>query len=149
MKRKILLLMLLLSFAAYSYALETKASYLKQAKAVVKEVSPSEAYEMIKSDSSIYLLNVCPKDQYDKYHIKGSYLIPRGLLEFKVKQNNLYPKINKGKKPALDQTILVYCTLGGRGLLAGKTLKEMGYANVINIKGGLMSWMKEKLPIEK
>ena len=78
-----------------------------------------------------------------------------GLLQEAVNITNIFvPKgehvvSTKGKLPSKNQPILVYCTKGGRGLLAGKLLQEMGYSNVRNIKGGIKAWMKVKLPLEK
>ncbi|MGD9866359.1 MAG: rhodanese-like domain-containing protein, partial [Pseudodonghicola sp.] len=43
--------------------------------------------------------------------------------------------------PALtfDRPIVLHCASGGRAALAGKLLKDMGYAQVYNM-GGLEEW---------
>ena len=60
------------------------------------------------------------------------------MLEFYADKNG--PYYNK----ALDteKKIVVFCTLGGRGALATKTLQDMGYKNVFNLKEGLQNWKK-------
>jgi len=65
--------------------------------------------------------------------------ISRGLLEFKIYKVITNP----------DQKIIVFCKSGGRGALATLRLKEMGYKNVYNIKGGFMGWKKAGLPVGK
>jgi len=60
--------------------------------------------------------------------IKGAVHVSRGLLEFRADPES--PAYN----PAFhkDKTVLLYCASGGRSALAGKTLKDMGYASVLN-----------------
>src|SRR5216684_2706362 len=51
---------------------------------------------------------------------------------------------------AFDQakTVVAYCASGGRSALVGKTLKEMGYANVKNL-GGFKGWLDAGGEVEK
>jgi rhodanese-related sulfurtransferase len=53
------------------------------------------------------------------------------MLEFRADPESQY------HDPAFerDRTVLLYCASGGRSALAGKTLQEMGYADVYNIGG--------------
>ena len=39
-----------------------------------------------------------------------------------------------------NSTIVTYCTLGGRGGLYAKKLREKGYA-VSNLRGGMLAWI--------
>ena len=49
---------------------------------------------------------------------------------------------NPFKKSELDpnKKIVVYCGVGGQGALSAKTLKDMGFKNVSNLKGGVKAW---------
>jgi rhodanese-related sulfurtransferase len=47
-----------------------------------------------------------------------------------------------------DRTILLHCASGGRAALAGKLLKDMGYASVYNT-GGLSDWATAGAMIEE
>jgi rhodanese-related sulfurtransferase len=53
------------------------------------------------------------------------------MLEFRADAESPYhdPQFSPGK------TVLLYCASGGRSALAGKTLKDMGYASVYNLGG--------------
>ncbi len=70
--------------------------------------------------------------------------MPRGFLEFKADpESPMYdPALRK------DKTIILYCASGGRSALAGKTLKDMGYADVRNL-GGFQDWMKSGGAVER
>ncbi|MFH6602290.1 rhodanese-like domain-containing protein [Maribacter algicola] len=49
------------------------------------------------------------------------------------------------KKIAKDETIYVYCKMGGRSAKAQEKLKTLGYTKVINLEGGYDAW-KEATP---
>jgi rhodanese-related sulfurtransferase len=59
------------------------------------------------------------------------------MLEFRADQNTPYHDKNFTK----DKVLIVYCASGGRSALSGKTLKEMGYAEVYNL-GAFKDWVE-------
>jgi phage shock protein E len=54
----------------------------------------------------------------------------------------------KAETEQTDARIVVHCALGGRGSLAAKSLKEMGYTNVANMEGGLSAWREKGYEVE-
>ena len=74
-------------------------------------------------------------------HIPGSVQIPRGILEAKADPTS--PR----HEPALDpgRQVIVYCRSGARAALAGVTLKELGYTDVVNLAGGITAWKEAGL----
>jgi rhodanese-related sulfurtransferase len=62
--------------------------------------------------------------------IPGAIHIPLGLLEFRMNE------LDKNK------TYVVVCRSGGRSSRATQFLEYYGY-NVINMRGGMMSWQGE------
>jgi len=68
-------------------------------------------------------------------HIANAILIPRGVLE---------EEISSGVE-MLDTPIVVYCAGGGRSALAAVSLGELGYCNVVSIKGGFGQWCRDGL----
>ncbi len=74
---------------------------------------------------------------------QGALHIPRGMLEFKA--DPAMPT----HAPELDpeRPVVLYCASGGRAALAGKLLKDMGYAEVYNI-GGLKDWTEAGGPLD-
>ena len=61
--------------------------------------------------------------------------IPRGSLELNIDQ------VTADK----DKPIVLYCGGGSRSALAAKSLKDMGFRNVMSLVGGYRGW-KEKNP---
>jgi len=55
---------------------------------------------------------------------------------------------NLDKLPAQDQKIVVYCASGHRGALAVAALRMLGYADVINLAGGMNGWTKSQFAVE-
>ena len=70
--------------------------------------------------------------------------IPRGLIEFVADEAT--PLYNPALKK--DAEIILICGVGGQAALAGKTLIEMGYENVLNV-GGIPEWEKNGGPMKK
>ena len=63
--------------------------------------------------------------------LKGAVHVSRGMLEFRADPDS--PAHDKAFQR--DKTVLVYCASGGRSALAGKLLKDFGYATVYNAGG--------------
>jgi rhodanese-related sulfurtransferase len=61
------------------------------------------------------------------------FTIPRGKLEFAVDDKLV---------DVSDHQVVCYCLKGARGLLGAKTLKDLGFTNVVNLKGGIENWVK-------
>jgi thioredoxin 1 len=44
--------------------------------------------------------------------------------------------------------VYVYCLAGSRSEEAARTLRKSGFGTVINLKGGILAWQKNNLPID-
>ena len=149
MKTQLLILAVALAaLGGCSPAVQTESTYLAEAKKIVHEVTPAEADAELRANKDLLLLDVSTWNEYERGHIAGAVIIPRGLLEFKIVKNDLFPTVNRGRSPRKNQPILLYCKSGGRSVLAARTLMEMGYSNVRSLKGGLDAWKEAKLPVE-
>ncbi|MBU0488654.1 MAG: rhodanese-like domain-containing protein [Bacteroidetes bacterium] len=100
------------------------------------QISVSDLNKKIENGEDFLLLDVRQPSEYHTNNIPGSILFPRGLLEVNINNEDfwasqyLYP-------PLKDSTeIVIYCKSGMRGILAAKTLLELGYKNVKNLDGG-------------
>jgi rhodanese-related sulfurtransferase len=104
---------------------------LAEANAAVPRLPPAEARAMM-ARANVLIVDVRdPSEVQASGKIKGAVNVSRGMLEFRADPESPYhnPAFQK------DKTVLVYCASGGRSALVGKTLKDFGYANVINIGG--------------
>ena len=91
------------------------------------------------SDSSVIILDVRTADEYAEGHIKGAILIDQNKSDF-VEQV-------KAKLPT-DKTIAIYCRSGRRSANAANLLAKEGY-KLVNLKGGILAWIKEDQPVTK
>jgi molybdopterin/thiamine biosynthesis adenylyltransferase/rhodanese-related sulfurtransferase len=105
---------------------------LKATKAEIREVSTAEADELRRRPGTV-VLDVREPDEYEQGAVPGSLHIPRGNLE-----SNIEPRV--GDK---DTPILIICAAGNRSAFAAKTLSELGYSDVVSIKGGFNQWKDE------
>ena len=104
---------------------------LSAANAAVPKLSGQDAADML-GKGNVLVVDVRDPSEGEKTgRIKGAVNVSRGMLEFRADPESPYhdPAFDK------DKTVLLYCASGGRAALAGKTLQEMGYAEVYNLGG--------------
>lgn len=113
---------------------------LAQATKEVGEMEPQKLKQMIDKEEAVIILDVRESEQRAEGQIYADTIleITRGNLEFEA--------LNKIKNK--DAVIVTYCRGGSRGVLAAQTLKNLGYKNATNLKGGLKGWAKLGYPIE-
>ena len=118
---------------------KTPEQMVKEAKAVIKEVSIDDVKKMIDAKENIIILDVREKNEFEDGHIPGAINLPRGVLEFKIAMTI----------PDKNARIIVYCAIDLRGPLATRTMNELGYKNAVNIVGGLKPWKEAGYPLTK
>jgi len=92
------------------------------------DLSPREFKEAMEKDPSAVLVDVREPFEWDICRIDGAQLLP--LSGFDTAKSKLDP----------DKTIYLYCYKGKRSMLALKKLKNDGYKNLKNLKGGIDLW---------
>ena len=97
----------------------------------VKEITVEEFRVKKESNGEILLIDVREPHEYEICNIEGSKLIPLG--DIKEKSEELNP----------DAEIIVHCHHGGRSMKAATILKEKGFKNVVNLKGGIDEWAEK------
>ena len=114
---------------------KTAAEYLQEANQIVPRVSSEEAISYFGDANTIFIDVRDSSDVAKSGTVKGALNINRGFIEFAADKSTTF------HNPALDTSkrICVMCAAGGQAALAGKTLRDMGYSNVINI-GGFNDW---------
>jgi rhodanese-related sulfurtransferase len=114
---------------------KTVQDMLAEARAAVPTITPQEAMRMV-SDPNVVFVDLRDGTEVQANgKVKGAVHIPRGLLEFQADPASP----NRASALNQDKTIITYCAAGGRAALGGKTLKDMGYKNVLNM-GGFAGW---------
>jgi rhodanese-related sulfurtransferase len=109
-----------------------------QTKSAVKTVSPEEANVMISKDSSIVLLDVRTKAEFESEtgHLQNAILIPIDELEQRVDELDSC----KGR------TIIAVCRSGQRSGRATQILARKGF-HALNLEGGMVRWNSKHLPV--
>lgn len=112
------------------------------ARADLDLVTPETASKEARSGQAV-LVDVRQTEEWQHGHIEGAVRAPRGLLEF------LADPASPRHSDALDATrrMIMVCHTGTRAALAGRTLKELGYADVALLEGGITAWQAAGLPL--
>ena len=105
---------------------------LNQTKAEIREVDTAEA-EQLREQPGAVVLDVREPDEYEQGAIPGSVHIPRGQLESNI----------EGRVADHDTPLVVFCAGGVRSAFAAKTLEQLGYTDVVSVKGGFNKWKDE------
>lgn len=108
---------------------------MAEANGMVEFIAAEDAVKSL-GDAGVLFVDVREKHERDAGYIAGSIHAPRGFLEMIADVDS--PMHNADL--VCGKTLILYCGSGGRSALAGKTLAEMGVANVRYITGGLDAW---------
>jgi rhodanese-related sulfurtransferase len=124
--------------------MKTVQAMLAEAEAVVPRISPEEAKGLLGRTDVLFLDVREPTEVTASGKVRGALAVPRGLVEFRA------DPASPMRDAAFDRakTVVAYCASGGRSALVGKTLKDMGYADVRNL-GGFKGWLDAGGEIEK
>ncbi len=97
----------------------------------VKEMTVEEFNELRNKNGNVVLVDVREPHEYQICNIEGSTLIPLGELDSRTDELNP------------EDDIVVHCHHGGRSMKAATLLKEKGFKNVLNLKGGIDEWAEK------
>ena len=119
----------------------TAADLLAAAHAVVPKISTADAQAKMAAGALLLDVRDAPELQANG-RAEGSHHIPRGMLEFRADAATPFhdPQLRK------DRPVILHCASGGRAALAGKLLKDMGFAEVHNL-GGFQDWVDGGGPV--
>jgi len=115
---------------------KTYKQIMEEARRDVPEVSVEDVRQRLTRDGKATVLDVREKEEYREGHLQGAVSLPRGFLEMRVEET----------VPDKQTPIIAYCAGGTRSLIAARTLKEMGYTNVVSVSGGYTAWKNAGLP---
>ncbi len=122
---------------------EASREIMRQARKQVDEWTPTQVHEALaeqheagSNGQDIVLVDVREKIEWNEGHIPGAIHVPRGYLELQIEE----------AVPDKSKTVVLYCAGGVRSLMAGNTLKQMGYPNAISMSGGFGQWKGSGLP---
>jgi rhodanese-related sulfurtransferase len=84
-----------------------------------------------------------PEERAQHGVIPGAVHAVRGMLEFYADPTSPY------HRPEFDPSrrVILHCASGGRSALAADLLRQLGYARVAHLDGGLRAWKESGQPV--
>lgn len=88
--------------------------------------------------TTLVLLDVRERSDYEAGHLPGARHVPRGQLELRIDRELPDPTVR----------VLTYCQFGKISTLAAATLRAMGYVRAVALDGGFAAWSQAGYPVE-
>lgn len=99
-------------------------------------LSPQELHAKL-AHEHVQVIDVRESPEYAAGRIAGSRLIPEGTLESRLQELDR------------DQPLVLVCRTGRRSSIALERLRKLGFANAVQLSGGMDAWEKSGLPVTK
>ena len=120
-------------------------SLVDAAMQVVTTIEPKEAKTLLELDNHLLIDIRDIRELWKSGTIKGARHIPRGMLEFWLDPESPYFKSDL----KVEMVKILYCASNWRSALASRALIEMGFSNVMHVKGGFQSLVDAGFSIQK
>ena len=100
-------------------------------------VTPMEAVRLI--NAGAIPVDTRSREDFERGHLIDARHLPEAELG----------KAAETLKKYREKPVLVYCENGIRSAAAVRALKAQGFTKVVSLRGGLLSWRQESLPLVK
>ena len=125
--------------------IKTIKSLVDEAMQVVTTIEPKEAKTLLELDNHLLIDIRDIRELWKSGTIKGARHIPRGMLEFWLDPESPYFKSDL----KVEMVKILYCASNWRSALASKALMEMGFTNIMHVKGGFQALIDSGFSIQK
>ena len=107
----------------------------------VRQLGAGQVRLLTESSPSPVIVDVREPEEYtgELGHIAGSVLIPLKDLTARAEELSAHK----------ERHIIVVCRAGVRSTTAAAILTGLGYEHVSNLKGGMLDWNQQQLPVER
>ncbi len=108
-------------------------------------VEPKAVHDLMEGGKELVVIDVRSPEEFTSPlgHVPGSINLPGVELDNRLKDAGR--KLEKLK----SEPVFVICRTQNRSPRAARLLTKTGFSNVAIIKGGMMEWDKQGLPVEK
>lgn len=114
------------------------AQTLEQVKALTP-ISPTDLLTRIKDeDTDLVVLDVRTPAEFAAGHVPGARNIPHDQLPAKLAEISTLK----------DRPVVLYCRSGRRSAMAGETLREAGFSELLQLEGDYPAWEAGGQPVE-
>jgi rhodanese-related sulfurtransferase len=104
----------------------------------VQSVSAAQVPQLVNHESAV-VIDVSSPSEYKEGHIPNAISVPVAELDKNLKRLQKYK----------DKPVVLSCRSGNRANKAAAVLRRNEFTRLYVLSGGLLSWQKENLPIEK
>lgn len=104
----------------------------------VKMLRPAEFYEKLQTSKNAVIVDVRSSSEYKKSRIPNAFHAPKRAI--------LFPFLDSLNK---DQAVFVYCGMGMESGIVARMIKDKGFKEIYNLKGGFSAWKKKDMPLDK
>lgn len=101
-------------------------------------VTTAQAVRLMNREEAI-ALDIRDRKEYSAGHITGSLNIPLANLDSRISELDKYK----------DKKILVVCKMGNSAAMAVAKLQKAGFTEALRLKGGMMQWQTDSMPVVK
>ncbi len=109
------------------------------ARNAVTECSAADLRAMMNDGQPLVVLDVREREEFDAGHLEGAVHLGKGVIERDIEKHN-FPD---------DLRLVLYCGGGYRSAMAGKSIQDMGWTNVLSLWGGWRAIQAEGLPLSQ
>ncbi len=104
----------------------------------IKSVSPAQAIQLINQGGGAFV-DVCEAQEFKGGHIPNAVNMPLSAMKGGLKPLERYK----------NKPLVVSCRHGNRSMKGAVMLRKRGFATVYSLRGGLVAWQRDNLPVEK
>lgn len=103
-----------------------------------RQIGTLEATRLINSEDPL-LLDVREPNEYNSGHLPDALHIPLSQIKDRAGELAKYT----------SRPVIVYCARGVRSSSAASALAKLGFARVLELRGGLQAWVDAGLPTRR
>mgnify|MGYP003733570879 CR=1 FL=1 len=105
-----------------------------------REITVDELHQKLSTGGEDFILIDCRNpDEHTRARIAGAQLIPLPELPQRLAELEAHR----------NQSIIVHCASGGRSARACELLAQAGFADPVNVRGGIRAWIERGYPVEQ
>ena len=99
----------------------------------MKEITVEELKGRLDNGEKLNIIDVREPDEYNEYNI-GAQLIPLG---------NIMGMMHEDIEQYKEEELIIHCRSGKRSMQACMVLEQAGFANTVNVTGGVLAWQEK------
>lgn len=103
-----------------------------------RAVTPQELVNLVNKDGAV-VVDVRDKKEFADGHIMGAINVPHTALSGRLAELEKYK----------ERPLVLACKMGQHAGASGTVLRKAGFQNVSRLKGGVVEWRNQSLPVVK